>query len=196
MYIDGSCIRNGTSKALTSYWLFWGDKHPWNCSHPLPQDNTATNNKAELAAAVKAIQVAREHNLEKLIVYSDSNYVTQEVTEWIYKFKENGWKTASGEDVKNKEIWIELANLAPDSKTKITWTHVAAHSGIPGNEEADKLAMKAAKQLTVHDQGSRDCSTNSSSSIISSNVEKPTCTVSNTRPRAIIQKKITPSTVI
>ena len=85
---------------------------------------------------------------------------------------------------------MELANLAEDSKTKITWKHVAAHSGIPGNEVADKLAMNAAKQLTVHDQGSRDCYTNSSSSTISSNVEKPACTVSNTRPRVIvIQKK-------
>ena len=76
-----SCIRNGTSTAQAGYGLFWGDEHPWNCSHPLPQDNTATNHKAELAAAVKAIQVAREHNLEKLIVYSDSNYVIQGVTE-------------------------------------------------------------------------------------------------------------------
>ena len=70
------------------------------------------------------------------------------VTEWTYKWKENGWKTASGEDVKNKEIWMELANLAQDSKTKITWKQVAAHSEIPGNEEAEKLTMEAAKHLT------------------------------------------------
>lgn len=191
VYIDGSCIRNGASTAQAGYGLFWGDQHPWNCSHLLPQDSAATNNKAELAAAIKALQVARDHNLERLIVYSDSNYVIQGVTEWIYKWNENGWKTAGGEDVKNKDIWMELANLAQDSKIKITWKHVAAHSGIPGNEEADKLAVKAAKHNTINTQRSEECSGDLSRINICSILEKPTA--SNTQPKVIvIQKKITP----
>ena len=144
VYIDGSCIRNGTSTAQAGYDIFWGDQHPWNCSHPLPPDSTATNNKAELTAAIKALQVARNNNLKRLIVCSDSNYVIQGVTERIYKWGDNGWKTANGEDVKNKDIWMELTALTLDSEMEITWKHVAAHSGIPGNEEADKLALKAA----------------------------------------------------
>ena len=58
--------------------------------------------------------------------------MTQEVTEWLYEWKENGWKTAGGDDVKNKDIWMELANLAEDSTTKISWKHVVVHSRITG----------------------------------------------------------------
>ena len=183
VYIDGSCIRNGASTAQAGYGLFWGDQHPWNCSHPLPLDSTATNNKAELAAAIKALQMAKEHNLESLMICSDSNYVIQGVTEWIHKWNENGWKTAGGEDVKNKDIWKELAGLALDTKVKITWKHVAAHTGIPGNEEADKLAVKAAKQTVVKAQKTEDPSIQ----IISSVVEKPV--ISTTQPRVIVVQK-------
>ena len=148
VYIDGSCIRNGATSAQAGYGLYWGEQHPWYCSYSI-QDGTATNNKAELTAAIKALQIARDQNLEQLTIYSDSNYVIQGVTEWIFKWKENGWKTAGGEDVKNKDLWMELARLTQEITTKIEWKHVAAHSGISGNEEADKLAVQGAKRLIV-----------------------------------------------
>ena len=194
VYIDGSCIRNGTSTAQAGYGIFWGDQHPWNCSNPLPLDSTATNNKAELMAAIKALQVATDNNLKRLIVCSDSNYVIQGVTEWIYKWSENGWKTANGEDVKNKDIWKELAAFAQDSGMDITWKHVAAHSGIPGNEEADKLALKAAKQIPVKtqiiEQRSGISSINSTSSINA----KPATT--KTQPKVIVIQKNNNSTTL
>ena len=187
IHVDGSCIRNGASTAQAGYGLFWGDEHPWNFSCPLTQDGAATNNKAELAAAVKALQMARDNNLEELIIYSDSKYVVQGVTEWIHKWKENGWKTAGGDDVKNKDIWMELASLAEKSTTKITWKHVAAHAGVSGNEEADKLAVNAAKMNTTDNPSSGvRCS-----DTICQAVEKPIIT--NAQPKVIvIQKKITP----
>ena len=182
VYIDGSCIRNGASTAQAGYGLYWGDQHPWNCSNPLPQDGTATatNNKAELAAAIKALHIARDHKLEQLIIYSDSNYVIQGITEWVNKWKENGWKTAGGEDVKNKEVWIELSKLSEASTTKITWKHVAAHSGISGNEEADKLAVQGAKQNTVKAQRSEGVKCNDA---INPTIDK--YTDSNTQPKVI-----------
>ena len=167
VYIDGSCIQNGASSATADYGLFWGDQHPWNCCQPLPQDSSATNNRAELAAAIKAVQIARENNLEQMVVYSDSKYVIQGVTEWIYKWKENGWKAAGGDDVKNKGIWLELSKLVDESTTNISWKHVSAHTGIPGNEEADRLANRAAKGAILsvsvdHEKGSNHaCNTSS-----------------------------------
>ena len=76
-----------------------------------------------------------------------------------------------------------LASLAEDSTTKITWKHVAAHSGIAGNEEADKLAVKAAKQNAAYFQRSEECSEVSSRSIIHSTVEKSA--VTNSKPNDI-----------
>ena len=52
VYIDGSCIRNGTASVQAGIGLFWGDGHPWNSSISLTTDSTHTNNKAELMAVV------------------------------------------------------------------------------------------------------------------------------------------------
>ena len=194
VYIDGSCIRNGTSTAQAGYGIFGGDQHPWNCSNPLPLDSTATNKKAELMAAIKALQEAIDNNLKRLIVCSDSNYVIQGVTEWIYKWSENGWKTANGEDVKNKDIWKELAAFAQDSGMDITWKHVEAHSGIPENEEADKLALKAAKQIPVKTQIIEQRSGISSINSTSSTNAKPTTT--KTQPKVIVIQKNNNSTTL
>ena len=146
VYIDGSCIKNGAASAQAGIGLFWGDGNPWNCSIPLTADSTSTNNKAELTAAIKAIQQAGENNLKELVINSDSKYVVNGATEWVQKWMYNGWKTASGDQVKNKEEWTELVNVIKSTNINIKWQHVPAHSGIAGNEEADRLAMRAEKR--------------------------------------------------
>ena len=103
VYIDGSCIRNGTASAQAGIGLFLGDGHPLNSSITLTTDHTHTNNTAELTAAITAIQQASENNMKELLIKSDSKYVVNGVTEWVQKWMGNGWKTASGEPVKNKE---------------------------------------------------------------------------------------------
>ena len=100
VYIDGSCVRNGSASAQAGIGLFWGDGHPWNRIIALTDDQAPTNNKAELTAAIKAIQRARENDLKELIIHSDSKYVVTGATEWVHKWMGNGWKTASGEQVK------------------------------------------------------------------------------------------------
>ena len=125
--------------------MFGGDGNPWNSSIALTADSTPTNNKAELTAAIKAIQQASEYNLKELIINSDSKYVINGATKWVQKWMDNGWKTSSGDEVKNKEEWTELVNVIKSTNISITWKHVQAHSGIAGNEEADRLAMRAAK---------------------------------------------------
>ena len=129
--------------------MFWGDGHPWNSSIALTADSTPTNNKAELTAAIKAIQQAGENNLTDLVIKSDSKYVVNGITEWVQKWMNNGWKTSSGEQVKNKEEWTDLMNVIKSNNINITWQHVPAHSGVAGNEEADRLAMSAAKRETT-----------------------------------------------
>lgn len=103
VYIDGSCIRNGIASAQAGIGMFWGDGHPWNSSIAFTADSTQTNNKAELTAAIKAIQQAGENNVKDLIINSDSKYVVNGVTEWVKKWMDNGWKTSNGDNVKNKE---------------------------------------------------------------------------------------------
>jgi len=98
-----------------------------------------TNNIMELTAVIKALEnLNRKCNI---VVTTDSNYVKDGITDWINNWKNNGWKTAKKQPVKNKELWIILDQLV--SKHNITWKWIKGHSGHPENERADELANEA-----------------------------------------------------
>ncbi|MAK14625.1 MAG: ribonuclease HI [Proteobacteria bacterium] len=95
-----------------------------------------TNNQMELMAVIKSL----EHFDNKIdaIIYTDSKYVMDGITNYIKRWKINGWKTASKKPVKNSELWKSLDSL--NSFHNIQWNWVKGHSGHPGNEKADALA--------------------------------------------------------
>ena len=99
-----------------------------------------TNNQMELTATIKALEYISTK--DKIQIYTDSKYVKQGITEWITKWKINGWKTSKKEEVKNKDLWLELDNLT--SKNSIEWVWVKAHSDNDLNNEVDLLARKEA----------------------------------------------------
>ena len=94
----------------------------------------------ELTATIKALEYISTK--DKIQIYTDSKYVKQGITEWITKWKINGWKTSKKEEVKNKDLWLELDNLS--SKNSIEWVWVKAHSDNDLNNEVDLLARKEA----------------------------------------------------
>ena len=101
-----------------------------------------TNNIMELTAVIEALkQLNRKCDI---IITTDSNYVKNGITEWIHNWKKNGWKTANKKSVKNKNLWIELDNLA--NQHHIKWEWIKGHSGHPENERADTLANIAIDQ--------------------------------------------------
>ena len=95
-----------------------------------------TNNQMELMAVIKSL----EHFDNKIdaTIYTDSKYVMDGITNYIKRWKINGWKTASKKPVKNSELWKSLDSL--NSFHNIQWNWVKGHSGHPGNEKADALA--------------------------------------------------------
>lgn len=96
-----------------------------------------TNNEMELKAVVEALKFVALKNLPTEI-YSDSKYVIQGATAWIFNWLKNDWKTKSNTDVANKKLWMELVPLL--KQVKITWHKVPGHVGIIGNERADTIA--------------------------------------------------------
>ena len=94
----------------------------------------------ELTATINALEYISTK--DKIQIYTDSKYVKQGITEWITKWKINGWKTSKKEEVKNKDLWLELDNLT--SKNSIEWVWVKAHSDNDLNNEVDLLARKEA----------------------------------------------------
>jgi ribonuclease HI len=104
-------------------------------------DPATTNNRMELTAVIRALGRAREslgsgHEAE-IRVHTDSQYVKNGITDWIKKWKKNGWLTAGKDPVKNRELWERLDALA--SELKPSWIWVRGHSGHPENERCDAL---------------------------------------------------------
>jgi ribonuclease HI len=108
-----------------------------------------TNNKMELTAAIQALTAIGDVD-EAVDVYTDSTYVIKGIGEWIWGWRRRGWKTAEGNDVLNRELWLELDGLASArGRGRLAWHYVRGHSGIPGNERVDAIADGLARGQTV-----------------------------------------------
>ena len=95
-----------------------------------------TNNRMELMAAISALEALSQ--ISTITVVTDSVYVKDGVTKWIFGWKKNGWKTASKKPVKNEDLWKQLD--AAQAQHTVTWEWVKGHAGHPENELADELA--------------------------------------------------------
>ena len=104
--------------------------------------SSTTNNIMELMAVIEALKTVLDPS--ELEITTDSKYVKNGITNWIFNWKKNGWKTASKKAVKNKELWVELDNLI--QKHSIIWKWVIGHSGHEDNERADRLANRAIEE--------------------------------------------------
>lgn len=108
-----------------------------------------TNNRMELTGAIAALS-SLERSTGPLAIYTDSTYVIQGIGGWVHNWKRRGWKTASGGDVLNRELWEELDALtSARGRQAIAWHYVRGHIGIPGNERVDEIADSFAMQAPV-----------------------------------------------
>ena len=98
--------------------------------------NVTTNNQMELTAVIKALDFFSESM--EIEIFTDSKYVKDGITEYIKKWKVNGWKTASKNPVKNSDLWKQLDVL--NAQHSIRWNWVKGHSGHRENDIADELA--------------------------------------------------------
>ncbi len=94
-----------------------------------------TNNRMELLAAINALETLAKPST--LTVVTDSAYVKDGITKWIYGWKAKGWKKKGGE-IKNIDLWKRLD--AARDRHDVTWEWVKGHAGHPENERADELA--------------------------------------------------------
>jgi len=102
-----------------------------------------TNNRMELLAAIRALQALKRPCHVDLT--TDSVYVRDGITKWIFGWQKNGWRTAARKPVKNAELWQELLEAAKPHR--IEWHWVKGHAGHAENERADVLACDAANQF-------------------------------------------------
>ena len=102
-------------------------------------EDETTNNRMELKAAIEGIKNSLKDT--EIILFTDSKYVKNGITEWIHNWKKSNWTTSKKEPVKNRDLWEELEKSSKNHE--IEWQWVKAHSGIKENEKADLLARSA-----------------------------------------------------
>ena len=135
VYTDGACKGNPGPGGWGVYIIHGSDEIELFDGNP----NT-TNNQMEMQAAIEALKYLKEEN-QPIDLYTDSNYLRQGITEWIFNWKKNNWRTSANKDVKNIDLWKTIDEL--NSMHSIEWNWVKGHSGNKGNETADSLANLA-----------------------------------------------------
>ncbi|HBU99828.1 ribonuclease HI, partial [Thalassospira lucentensis] len=102
-------------------------------------DPETTNNRMEMMAAISALEALKRPCI--INVYTDSSYVRDGITKWIFGWQKRGWKTADKKPVKNVELWQRMLEaLKPH---QVEWHWVKGHAGHPENERCDELARLA-----------------------------------------------------
>lgn len=109
-----------------------------------------TNNKMELSGAIAALEELADH-AGPIAIYTDSTYVIQGITQWVWAWRKRGWKTAQGGDVLNRDLWQRLADLVSRRGSgNVDWRWVRGHVGTPGNERVDEIAVAFALQTPAN----------------------------------------------
>ena len=143
VYTDGSCLGNPGRGG-------WGFIAVSPSGEELFRDGAfggarTTNNIMELTAMLKALRWISHvsdsvQGNDVVTVYTDSNYVRQGICSWMKKWKKNGFKSASGGDVKNRGLWESIDDVLVGLGDRVRVEWVRAHCGNRWNEAVDVYA--------------------------------------------------------
>ncbi len=105
-----------------------------------------TNNRMELMAPISALSYLSTFNFTlPTVVYTDSNYLINGITKWVFGWQKNNWKTVQKKDVENRDLWERLVEVSRGKK--IEWKYVGGHVGVAGNTRCDEIATGFADNL-------------------------------------------------
>ena len=146
IYTDGSSIGNPGAGG-------WGSVVAINNQKIIEiggREEESTNNRMEMTAAIEALKLIEKRKIEskKIIIHTDSSYLLNGITMWIFAWVKNEWKTKSGDQVLNKDLWEILYKVYLNLKSnfEIEWVKVAGHGGIDLNERCDEIAVGFSSQ--------------------------------------------------
>ena len=110
-----------------------------------------TNNRMEMLAAVAALERVADRLEQTVELYTDSTYLISGVTEWVAGWKKKGWVRADKGPVLNRDIWerLDALDAARREHGRVEWRYVRGHSGTPGNERCDVIAVSYAQGRPV-----------------------------------------------
>lgn len=146
--IDGACRRNGKPDCTASGGVFYyGDTDGVKRYGILSAyEYNSTNQRGELLALLKALDLALQSDEEDITIITDSEYIFNAMTKrWFENWHNKGWITAAGEPVKNKDIWLEVKMLmdkCDERDIEILFYHIKGHCIPFGRVTADNLLLR------------------------------------------------------
>ncbi len=140
IYTDGACSNNGKKNAAAGIGVYV--ENIYNISEKI--SGRQTNQRAELYAILKALNIININEYTKIIIYTDSLYSINCITKWIHGWIKNGWLDKKKHPVKNRDIIENIYNIYKKYST-IHFNHIIAHTNKNdihslGNAKADELA--------------------------------------------------------
>ncbi len=140
IYVDGACRGNPGPGGWGVLLRYQGvDKELSGA------ELNTTNNQMELMAAIQGLNaLSRSCNI---VIYTDSMYVKNGITEWLPNWQKRAWKNAANKPVKNQALWQQLEAAA--KRHTIDWRWVKGHSDHPENDRVDLLAREAIDHLLL-----------------------------------------------
>ena len=117
------------------------------------REKESTNNRMEMTAALMALKEVEKRKIESksILIHTDSSYLLNGITLWIYAWVKNNWKTKTGDPVLNQDLWEKLYKVQSNLKNKyeIEWIKVKGHSGVILNERCDVIATSFSANNTT-----------------------------------------------
>ncbi|KAI0127211.1 hypothetical protein BJ170DRAFT_624587 [Xylariales sp. AK1849] len=173
VYVDGACANNGQPNPRAGWAIVCGLSHLGGVSSPYiisgrlenkgpsGDESVATSNRAELRASIAALRLGdwRKEGFDRIVIATDSSYVVDGATAWVKGWVHNGWKTRTGGDVKNKDLWDLLLGEVErwdDQGLRVDLWRIPREL----NKDADAAAKLASNDAAVADY--RDTVTHSS----------------------------------
>ena len=171
IYTDGSALHNGQAAAIGGVGVYFGPLDKRNVSEPLT-GSKQTNQRAELTAILRALEVAPRDR--KIIIFSDSKYAINCVTEWFPKWRAKNWMNSSNKSVENKDLIQKILEMLEEryklnqhrmadyededvddegeprghwdkGPGSVKFVWVKGHAKDEGNNAADELAVNGAR---------------------------------------------------
>ena len=131
IYTDGACSGNPGPGGWGAMIIYNNDSSTLSGG-----ENLTTNNRMEITAIIKSLEMIEENS--EIKIYTDSKYVINGITNWIKAWKKNNWISSNKKVIKNVDLWKKLDLLV--QRKKISWQWVKGHSGNKMNEKVDEIA--------------------------------------------------------
>lgn len=141
IYTDGACIGNPGPGGYGAVILFGQYRKEISGGY-----RKTTNNRMEILAAIRALEVLNEPC--EVTLHSDSEYVVNAFMKgWAERWRAQGWNRGKQGKAANPDLWARLLDLA--STHRVTFKWVRGHAGNVENERCDALANAAARSKAL-----------------------------------------------